>query len=406
MGKESMSDVFIARQPIFDADLAVYAYELLFRHSRDAVSADVFDGDGATSHVMLSSFVDIGLNNLVGKHAAFFNLTEHFLTNPDLIVIPPEQVVLEILEDVEPTEAVIDSVRELKKRRYTIALDDFIYDDKFIPLLECADIVKVDVTLESHAKIKSELINYEPYNVKLLAEKIETYEEFEFFKKIGFEYFQGYFFSRPKIIQGKGLAPNKLSLLQLVAKVNDPDIEIAGLSQIISTDISLSHKVLKYINSPSSGIRATIDSIQQAVTLLGMATIKNWVTVMAMSSNSGKPIELSTTALVRAKICQGLAKHNKLDKPDSYFTVGLFSALDAMMDQSFDVLMDDLPLSDEAKNGIKHLEGSYGEALQCAFSMEQSDFSVLDFMGLDLGEMSDLYLEAVKWSDDMLRSAQ
>jgi len=396
-----MSDVFIARQPIFDADLVVYAYELLFRQSGESVTADVIDGDGATSHVMLSSFVDIGLNNLVGDHIAFFNLTQHFLSNPDLIVIPPDQIVLEILEDVEPTEEVINCVRELKKRGYTIALDDFIYDDKFIPLLECADIVKVDVTLENHAKIKSDLGNYKPYNIKLLAEKIETYEEFEFFKELGFQYFQGYFFSKPKIIHGKGLAPNKLSLLQLVAKVNDPTIEIEELSQIISTDISLSHKVLKYINSPSSGIRSTIESIQQAVTLLGIATIKNWVTVMAMSSNSGKPIELSTTALVRAKICQGLAKHNKLDKPDSYFTVGLFSTLDAMMDQSFDVLMNELPLSKEAKKGITDLEGSYGEALQCAFSMEQSDFSALD-----LSEMSELYLDAVKWSDEMLRNAQ
>ncbi len=401
-----MSDVFIARQPIFDADLVVYAYELLFRSSGEAIAADVIDGDGATSHVMLSSFVDIGLNNLVGDHIAFFNLTQHFLSNPDLIVVPPVQVVLEILEDVEPTETVINSVRELKKRGYTIALDDFIYNDKFIPLLECADIVKVDVTLENHAKIKSELENYKPYNVKLLAEKIETYEEFEFFKGLGFEYFQGYFFSKPTIVQGKGLAPNKLSLLQLVAKVNDPDIEIDELSQIISTDISLSHKVLKYINSPSSGIRATIDSIQQAVTLLGLTTIKNWVTVMALSSNSGKPLELSTTALVRAKICQGLAKHNNLDKPDSYFTVGLFSTLDAMMDQSFDKLMGELPLTDEAKLGLIEQKGAYGEALQCAFYMEQSDFSVLDFMGLDLGEMSDLYLDAVKWADDMLRSAQ
>lgn len=400
-----MSDIFIARQPIFDASLVVYAYELLFRQSADAVSAGVLDGDRATSHVMLSSFVDIGLKNLVGDHIAFFNLTQYFLSNPDLIVIPPDQVVLEILEDVEPTQEVIDSVRELKQRGFTIALDDFIYDDKFIPLLECADLVKVDVTLENHAEIKKGLAVYKPYNVKLLAEKIETYEEFEFFKDLGFDYFQGYFFSKPTIVQGKGIASNKLSLLQLVAKVNDPDIEIEELSEIISTDISLSHKVLKYINSPSSGIRATIDSIQQAVTLLGLSTIKNWVTVMALSSNADKPLELSTTALVRAKICQGLAKHNNLEKPDSYFTIGLFSTLDAMMDQSFDVLMDELPLSADAKDGLINKKGSYGDALSCAFAMEESDFTLLDFMGLDLGEMSDLYLESVQWADDMLRNA-
>ncbi len=401
-----MSDVFIARQPIFDADLTVYAYELLFRQTETALTADVIDGDSATSQVMMNSFINIGLENIVGNHIAFFNLTEYFLSNPDLIVIPPDQAVLEILEDVEPTEAVVQSLKDLKKRGFIIALDDFIYEDKFIPLLECADIIKVDVTLQNHSEIKASLEQYKIYNVKLLAEKIETYEEFEYFRKLGFQYFQGYFFSKPTIVQGKGLESNKLSLLQLVAKVNDPDIEIEELSQIISTDISLSHKVLKYINSPSSGIRATIDSIQQAVTLLGLSTIKNWVTVMALSSNSNKPLELSTTALVRAKICQALAKANNLEKPDSFFTVGLFSTLDAMMDQPFEVLMNELPLSDDAKLGLIGKEGAYGEALKCVLAMEQSDFSIIDFMGLSLGEMSDLYLDAVKWADDMLRSTK
>lgn len=402
-----MSDVFIARQPIFNADLAVYAYELLFRQSGESVTSGVMEGDGdsATSQVMMNSFVDIGLDNLVGDHIAFFNLTEYFLSNPDLIVIPPEQVVLEILEDVEPTQEVIDSVQILKKRGFKVALDDFIYNEKFNPLLELVDIVKVDVTLENHADIKKSLSHYTPFNVKLLAEKIETYEEFEFFKDLGFEYFQGYFFAKPTIVQGKGLAPNKLALLQLVAKVNDSEIDIDVLSSIISTDISLSHKVLKFINSPSSGIRAKVDSIQQAVTLLGLSTIKNWVTVMALSSNKDKPLELSTTALIRAKICQDLAVRNKLDKPDSFFTVGLFSTLDAMMDQSFDVLLAELPLTDDAKDGLMNQTGSYGEALKCALAMENSDLSVIDFMGLDLMEMSNLYLEAIKWSDDMLRSA-
>lgn len=399
-----MSDIFIARQPIFKQDMSIKAYELLFRQSEESISANVVDGNSATSQVMMSSFVDIGLENLVAHHIAFINLTEHFLSNPNLVVIPPDRVVLEVLEDVEPTEKVIESLKILKQRGFTIALDDFVYADKFKPLLEFADIIKIDVTLQTQSEIKASLSNFALPDVELLAEKIETFEEFEFYKSLGFSYFQGYFFAKPTIVHGKALAANKLSILQLVAKVNQPDIEIEELSDIISTDVSLSHKVLKFINSPANGLRTTVDSIQQAVALLGLATIKNWVTVLALASNTDKPLELSTTALIRAKICQSLAKMNKLPSPDGYFTVGLFSTIDAMMDQPLDNLLEELPLSEEAKLGLLAHEGSFGDALNCVFAMEQSDFSSIDFMGLNLTEMSDLYLEAIKWADDMLRN--
>lgn len=400
-----MSEIFIARQPIFDANLSVFAYELLFRQGQEAVTAEFVDGDSATSQVMMNSFIDIGFDHLVGPHTAFVNLTEHFLSNPDLIVVPSDKVVLEVLEDVEPTEAVINSLKELKQRGFTIALDDFIYDDKYIPMLECADIIKVDISQQSESEIRKSLAIYAKYNVSLLAERVETHEEFELFKQLNFKYFQGYFFSRPILVQGRSIPSNKLSLLQLVAKVNDPKVDITELSEIISNDISLSHKVLKYINSPSSGIQSTIDSIPQAVTLLGLSTIKNWVTVMALASNSDKPIELSVTALIRAKICQSLAKTNKLANPDSFFTVGLFSTLDAMMDQPLDAIMEELPLSDEAKLALLEHGGEYGEALKCSLAMETADFSLMDFMGLDFSEMSDLYLDSVKWADSLLRDA-
>ncbi|MBL7003516.1 MAG: HDOD domain-containing protein [Gammaproteobacteria bacterium] len=399
-----MSDIFIARQPIFDANLSVHAYELLFRKSAENDSENVTDSDLATSNVLMNSLIDIGLNNLVSQHMAYLNLSESFLINPDLIVIPSDQAIIEVSKKNIVVDSFKTTLNELKKRGFTIALEGFTETEEIISVFDCIDIISLDVTQQNQWDIKATVEQLKTHKVDLVATKIDTHEEFEFYKKLGIKYFQGAFFARPELVQGKSIAPKKLSILQLVAKVNNPQIKISELSEIISTDVSLSHKVFKFINSPISGLRTTIDSIQQAVTLLGLSTIKNWVTVMALTSNADKPLELSTTALIRANICLKLAQRNELDKPDNYFTVGLFSNLDAMMDQSFENLMQELPLSNEAKQGLIAHKGEYGEALECAIAMENIDFTRLDFMGLDLSEMSELHLESIKWADDLLRT--
>ncbi len=399
-----MSDIFIGRQPIFDKDLKVIAYELLFRGDGEALDANVIDGDSATSQVILNTFVNIGLETLVGSHQAFINLTRLFISNPNLLTAPPGQIVLEILEDIEPNETIINTLRKFKDDGHTIALDDFIFEDKYMPLVELADIIKIDImALEDH-EIEEHVAKLKPYNLKLLAEKIETHDEFHFLESLGFDYFQGYFLSKPEIIKGKSIAPNQVTVLELVAKINNPNVELDELSQIISRDVSVSHKVLKYINSPMSGLSAEVDSIQQAVVLLGLSTIKNWVTVLALATGSNKSSELPLTAMVRGKCCELLAKECKLPKPESYFTVGLFSTLDAMMDQELSELLDDLPLSSEAKLALLDHEGVFGEALKCTLSMEKNDSSLIGFKGLDMTELSDIYLLAIQWSDDLVSS--
>lgn len=399
-----MSDIFVGRQPIFNEDLTIYAYELLFRQSSTATDANVFDGDKATSQVMMNCFVDIGIQNIVGQHKAFINLTEHFLSNPDLIVIPSTQVVLEVLEDVDPSPQVVNALQTLHEKGFIIALDDFVYDDKFKPMMEYASIIKVDLTLESRAEIEANLPKLKQYKCDLLAEKIETYEEFEFFKKLGFKYFQGYFFAKPTIVQGKEIPSNKMVILQLVAKINQPDLDINELTTIITNDVSMSHKILKYINSAASIVRTEVSSIQQAVMLIGIQTIKNWVTVLALSGQAQKPLELSTSALVRARFCQQLAKKNKLPNPDNYFTVGLFSLIDAMLDQPMQDLMSELALSDESKKAIMNYEGSYGEVLKIALALEFMEYQKIQSDNLDLSDLITLYLESFKWADDLLKA--
>ena len=381
--------------------MTVFAYELLFRSGEDINDAAVVDGDSATSQVLMHCFVDIGLENIVGSHKAFINLTRTFLSNSDLLsVAPPDQLVLEVLEDIEPSEEIIGTLRALRKTGHTIALDDFIYDSRFDPFIELADIIKIDVKAISREEIEQHVDKLKTMGVKLLAEKVEDYDEFEFLKGLGFDYYQGYFFSRPKIVSGKSVSPNQLAVLNLVAKINNPDIEVDELSEVITSDVSLSHKVLKFINSPASGLRTQVDSIQQAVVLLGLTTIKNWVTILALATGSQKPAELGTTALIRAKCCELLAKSAGLPKPDSFFTVGLFSSLDAMLDQPLEVLLEELPLSEETNQALLKQQGVFGQALRCTMAMERNDFSFIEFDTLDTAELSEIYLQAVSWADE------
>lgn len=396
-----MSEIFIGRQPIFDQHMQVYAYELLFRSGTDVQHAGVTDGDSATSQVILNTFVNLGLDKIVGEHKAFINLTRMFLSNPDLIIAPPDQIVLEVLEDIEPNETIISSLSALKKKGHTIALDDFIYDDKYAPYLDLADIIKIDIMALDNDQIAQHVEKIKAQNIRLLAEKIETYEEYEFLKSLGFDYFQGYFFSKPTILTGKAIPPNQIAILELIAKVNNPDVQVEELSQIISTDVSLSHKVLKFINSPLTGLRSEIDSIQQAVVLLGLTTIKNWVTIMALATGSNKPTELSVTALIRARCCELLAQEANLPKPESFFAVGLFSSLDAMMDQPLQDVLRELPLSEDAKSALLEHKGIFGEALNSTLSMERCDFAMIGFDDIEVSRLSDIYLEAINWADEL-----
>lgn len=243
-----MTDVFIGRQPIFDRYLKVYAYELLFRRS-DEDESHFVDGNQATSQVILNTFLDIGLDEIVGQKRAFINLTRDFLVEDNPLPFPKDRVVLEILEDVKVDSAVVAAVKRFKEQGHTIALDDFVFKKEWLPLVKVADIIKIDVLAYEREKIRVLVEKLRNYPCKLLAEKIETHEDYEYFQLIGFDLFQGFFLSRPVIVKGQRIPANKINTLQLMAKLNDPDVSVEELDTIISRDVSLSFKMLRYINS-------------------------------------------------------------------------------------------------------------------------------------------------------------
>ena len=403
-----MENIFVGRQPIFDRNSNLYAYELLFRDgSQD--HAGVLDGDQATSRVIINVFLEIGLDRMVGPHRAFINFTRRFFIDRESLPLPADRVVLEVLEDVPPDAEVLAGLSAYVRDGYLVALDDFVFDESLRPLIELAHIIKIDLRALSRPVLEEQVQLLRAWDVKLLAEKVETEEEFEYCRQLGFDYFQGYFLSRPNIVQGTHLPPNRLGVLQLMAKLQDPAAEVSDLEEIIGHDVALSYKLLRYLNSAFFALPREVESLRAAVIYLGTQTIQRWASLLLLARLSERPSELMSQSLQRAKMCEMLAKLANYPHSDSYFTVGLFSLLDAVMRVPIQKVVEALPLTSEVRDALLRFEGPYGEALASVIAYEQGFFEEARFAGLAPAQMTEAYLEAVSWgrqATTLLRSSQ
>ncbi len=392
-----MSDIFIGRQPIYDRRLGVYAYELLFR-TADMNRAAITDGDKATSDVIINTFLEIGLDNIVSNRLAFINLTRSFFVSEHSISLPKDRVVLELLEDIEADDEVVAGVKRLSDQGYTIALDDFIYHESLKPLVQLANIIKIDIMALDKDEVRDHVQALRKHPLRLVAEKVETQEEFDYCMELGFDYFQGYFFAQPKVIRGQRLPNNRLAILKLLSRLQNPDISPQQLEDLIAQDVAFSYRILRYVNSAAFALPRTIESIQQAVIILGLKSIKSWTTLLAMSQVDNKPAELVITAMVRAKMAEELARAQKADRPDSFFTVGLFSALDALMDNTMEEILTQLPLADHISDALLHHKGIHGEVLSCVLAYERGQWDQIQPTRLNRSQIRDCYLTAVQWA--------
>ncbi len=290
-----MNNAFIGRQPIYSPKLEIAAYEVLFRNSEENF-ASFDDPDEATAKLIVNLLSEIGFDQIVGKHKAFINITENFLLDGHAAVLPRNRVVLEVLEDIKPSPQVIKALRNLSERGFTIALDDFVYSPELQPLVDIADIIKVELPAISVEDLPAHVAKLRESKAELLAEKVETYEEFKRCKKLGFEYFQGYFFCKPNVIQGKRVPVNRLAALRLLNGLRDSNSTAAELTQIVSTEPSLCYKLLRFVNSASCGLSQRIDSIQTAITLVGLKRLNAFVRLALLSEVAdGKPTHLVVT---------------------------------------------------------------------------------------------------------------
>lgn len=398
-----MDNLFVARQPIIDRNKGLVAYELLYRDSNTDY-ADFNDSHRATATVILNSFMEIGIDNLVGSVLSFINVNEDFILDEDLKSMFNKNMVLEILEEVHPSSEVVAGVKSLKNLGYQIALDDFQYSPDYDELLQLANFVKLDVLELGNEGILRELEFLEKYDVKLVAEKVEDISMYNFCNDLGFDYFQGYYFHKPELVSHKNIPANKLVVLNLLKQLCRIDFDFEEMEISLSQDAVLTYKLIRYVNSAAFSGRKEISSIRDALSLIGVNIIRKWVTlIIMMQLTEGKPHELLISALVRAQMCELLSEKTEIDS-DIMFTVGLFSLLDALMDEPMIFLLDQLSLSSDIKSALLNYDGEIGVILKNVILYEQGEWIKLAEGGVDSNAYCSCYMSSVKWSDETIHS--
>ncbi|HEV3301649.1 MAG TPA: HDOD domain-containing protein [Planctomycetaceae bacterium] len=395
-----MATVCLARQPIFGRDLKVIAYELLFRNSEEANKASVSEADDATSHVLLNTLVEIGLNNVVGTQSAFVNFSSSFIQSGDCNALPADRIMLELLEGAEPTDALVTALKGLIDSGFRVALDDFVYLPGYERLLSLASIVKMDLRGDQNT-FRTEVNWLKQFPVTLLAEKVETHEEFDRCRELGFSLFQGYFFARPRLVTGRRTPSDRLTTLRLIASLNAPNMSLKEVESLIVREPVLAQKLLKFINSTHVGLRVPVNSIGMAVALVGPRKLRSWATLLTLGRLTHCPREALVTANIRAQMCETLAKSYRTAEPESGFTVGLFSVLDVLAGRPMEEILAELPLSEDVKAALLGREGSLGTTLQAVLDYEMRLESAANPANpqTDAARMMQIYVDAVALSD-------
>jgi EAL and modified HD-GYP domain-containing signal transduction protein len=397
-GKSLAEKIFLARQPIFDQKINVFGYELLFRDG-DSESANVQDNDLATQTTLINALVEFGLTDLVGSHRAFINLGPKHVFGDFPFTEYRDRLVLEILESIPIDAALVRAVTKLKSQGYTLALDDVFVRPETELLFPVADIVKIDLSLIPADDLARQVAILRKFpHVKVLAEKVEDQEAYRVCRDLGCEYFQGYFFARPKLVAGKRIPESRVAVLRLIAELQNPNVSVAEIERLIKQDASLSFKLLKYINSAMTGVAQHISNVRQAITLLGLSRIRVLATMLGLAHGNDKPHELLITALVRARTCELIATRLRLPDPSSGFVVGLFSLLDAMLDQPLDLLMKQLPLAEPVRQAILSHQGDLGKILKEVMAFERGDWASLADDRQAQGRTREAYMEGLRWT--------
>jgi c-di-GMP phosphodiesterase len=387
---------FVGRQPIYKDGVNVFAYELFSRNS-ELNQAAFTDGDRATAELLINTFVEIGLDQLVGPNTAFVNVTPNFLLSEYCTMLPKQRVVLEISPDTAMDERLFQALCRLKKFGYSFALDNFIYQDELRPLLEIADIVKIDIRGMDAPAIAKQM-SVRELGVKLLAQKVETHQGYQFCKQLGVDYYQGYYFCKPQIVSTGKIPANRLSTLHLLAKLHDPNITIDKLELAVGQNLAISVRILRYLNSPLFSLPRRVESLRHAIALVGMRLISEWASSILLESIEEKPQELMITSMIRAHMCRQLAGEMRQKNPDQFFTAGLLSLVDAVIDRPMTEILKSIPLVDDVKNAILKREGAMGAALNCVEAYERCDWDRTSCGDLDESRIRQAYLSSVGWA--------
>lgn len=402
-------DVFIGRQPIFDIQEQVVAYELLYRNNKVNAFPET-DSDAATVDVLVNSTLSIGLDEVTKGRPYFVNFTENLLMGPVTDYLETKNLVIEVLEDVVITPDFVLRIKELKERGFEIALDDFVMDEHvtlYNELFQYVDYIKIDFLLSpllERMAVEDRVKKNFPH-IKLLAEKVETRNQFEMAKHSGYTLFQGYFFEQPQIIQSTDIPANILQYFQVISVLKDDEPNIEILAENIERDIALTYKLLQLINHSTKRGKSKVRSIRQAILLLGLTELRKWIYLLAMHGCAKQETdvfkELMFASLFRAKVCEQVARIKHKENFSEYFLVGLFSLIDSLLSRPLHMVLMQLPLSEIVLETIGGKKTEMTPYLEFSMALNQVDFDKIDELGEQLHisreQAGQLYDEVYDW---------
>lgn len=397
-----IEQILLARQPILDLNCETVGYELLYRDSDGCPPGELFDGTSATCQVLINAYTGVLHKGSMRTLPAFMNVNEELLFH-NLPSFAADNVVLEIIEDVPINERTAARIRELSERGFKIALDDFIWKDEFAQIMDIVDIIKIDALALKGKALFHTLEKLQPYKITLLAEKVETLLEFNRFRKLGFQLFQGYFFAYPEVVEGKRVSGNELTMMELLSELGNPDATPEGLEVIISKDPRLAVRLLKIVNSATFSLQRSISTINEAVVLLGLDELKRWALIVSLSGTLEVADELCRELLIRAKMCEHIAQQYH-SEPGLSFLVGILSGADALFSIPMEELSSHISLSDAVNAALVDRQGELGLMLN-----DVINFSRYQWDGLS-GQVKETSLleaqsAAIQWAIESQKAA-
>lgn len=395
-------DLLLARQPVFNKSQDVVSYLLLYRNDDESAQKTIND-HLATSSVILNTYASICQDGQVRSLPCYIKLTDKTLMAENFPELPKENFILEILGHSNITPELVERVKELGQQGYRLALSDYKPNPKFEPLLNLIHILKLDVQSIGLEKMPALVKELRPYHLELLADKVETQEEFRKCHELGFALFQGYFLSKPEPIKGKKLGSSKVLLLQMMVELQSPQATAQSVEQIVINDPLLTYRILRVVNSAAFNFPREIESLSHAISLLGFDQIRKWVSLFLVTDTQEKPEELTRSMLARGRMCEVLAEMLGREQPINNFIAGLFSKLDALLDMEMPDLLQQVPLQNDVKAALLNYEGQLGQILEQVCRYESGEFDSMDLL-LDQSFYETAYRHSLNWSQQVMAS--
>lgn len=397
---------YVARQPIVDQQGELFAYELLFRDGKSNCFPDVTP-DEATSRILATSHLNVGLETITNNTLAFINFHTDTLLHRLPTSLAPDKVVVEITETVDVSDELIEACRYFKQKGYTLALDDYDLEEKWQSLLPFISVVKFDITTVTDKQIRDTIPGLKAKHIQLVAERVETKQQFEYYKDLGFDYFQGYFFSKPEIIKHRKMSASNVNMLELLKENSAEKLNIENINKIIQRDVSLSYQLLRFINNPSVNKQTKITSLKHAMHYMGEQEVRKFIALLSLANlTSEGNQELLSMSLVRARFCElTYIARKKTDSKHMGFLTGILSLIDTMMHQDMETLINQLPLPAEVKSALCGENNELTSCLALARALEAGHWRQVKLIAQELKlnqkTLHENYMQAIAWATSM-----